>query len=79
MHLLTYEVYRAVGYGMDKSKCGCLVFITYRLSCVCVRLPRRSRTSHFSVWMKFTLTEKGRGSTMKVILRIERKIYLFFH
>jgi len=33
LHYLANEGDQSAGRGMDKSKCGCLIFITYGLLC----------------------------------------------
>lgn len=53
MHYLANEADRAVVCDTGKSKCGCLIFIIYELSCACT-IALKIKNNPPTVWMKST-------------------------
>lgn len=74
------------GCGTYKSKCGCLIWITYGLSYTCIIFKKiklntfiffwKNSVSSF-VWMKLTLTRRGCSPKMIVLLSNANHIHLY--
>ena len=47
LHYITDEVDRAIGCGMNKSKCGYLIFINYGLLCACTISKKTKHNTPF--------------------------------
>jgi len=89
LHYLTNEVDRAVGCGMDKSKCGFLIFITYELSCACTiakkiknNTPNRLDEIH-THWnrlqFKYEGGPKDRNTNISLIPKLDfLQVFFFF-
>jgi len=58
LHHLVVEYNKALEIGTDKSRCGSLSLISYGLSCVCM-IALKIKNAPPSVWIKFTLTQRG--------------------
>jgi len=68
-HFLARQADRALGRGTNKSKCGCIIFITYGFPCA-FTIAKKIKLNTPCVWMKLTLTRRDCDLSMMVALQI---------
>lgn len=47
LHFIENEADRVASCGMDKSKCGCLVLVTYKCTCTIAKKMKHKYTHSF--------------------------------